>query len=95
MGYTIYTAAKLFAENNYYNGGTRKGSIVNDSVSANDISSKYPGSYTETGSVLAGSNFSLTAKTELDNTHLSNAGESKIAAMIAEQTNKLGADYRR
>ncbi|MDO5148107.1 MAG: GDSL-type esterase/lipase family protein [Oscillospiraceae bacterium] len=63
MGYTIYTACKLYAENNYYNGGTGKGSVVNDSVSANDISSKYPGQYTETGSVLTGSGYSLTAKT--------------------------------
>lgn len=63
MGYTIYTSAKLYAENNYYNGGTRKGSVVNDTVSSNDISSKYPGQYTETSSTLTGSNFALTAKT--------------------------------
>ena len=63
MGYTIYTACKLFAENNYYNGGTRKGSVVNDTVSSSDISSKYPGQYTETGSTLTGSKYSLTAKT--------------------------------
>ncbi|SDA31282.1 Pectate lyase [Ruminococcus sp. YE71] len=63
MGYTIYTASKLYAENNYYNGGTGKGSVVNDSVSSSDISSKYPGQYTEEGSTLTGSNYSLTAKT--------------------------------
>ena len=63
MGYTIYTAAKLYAENNYYNGGTGKGSVVNDTVSSNDISSKYPGQYTEVGSTLTGSKYSLIAKT--------------------------------
>lgn len=63
MGYTIYTACKLYAENNYYNGGTGKGSVVNDSVSSNDISSKYPGQYTEVGSTLTGFKYSLTAKT--------------------------------
>lgn len=63
MGYTIYTAAKLYAENNYYNGGTGKGSVVNDTVSSNDISSKYPGQYTEVGSTLTGSKYSLKGKT--------------------------------
>ena len=63
MGYTIYTAAKLYAENNYYNGGSGKGSVVNDTVSSNDISSKYPGQYTETGSTLTGSKYSLKGKT--------------------------------
>ena len=63
MGYTIYTAAKLYAENNYYNGGTGKGSVVNDTVSSNDISSKYPGQYTEVGSALTGSKYSLKGKT--------------------------------
>lgn len=63
MGYTIYTAAKLYAENNYYNGGTGKGSVVNDTVSSSDISSKYPGQYTEVGSTLTGSKYSLSGKT--------------------------------
>ena len=63
MGYTIYTAAKLYAENNYYNGGTGKGSVVNDTVSTSDISSKYPGQYTEVGSTLTGSKYSLKGKT--------------------------------
>ena len=31
-----------------------------------------------------------TAKTTLDNTHLSNAGAYKIASMIADETKKLG-----
>lgn len=54
MGYTIYTACKLYAENCYYDGGTGKGSVVNDAPgqgSANDISSTYPGVYTDSGSV--------------------------------------------
>lgn len=51
MGYTIYTACKLYAENCYYDGGDRAGSIVNDSPSATDISSKYVGAYTDSGSV--------------------------------------------
>ena len=63
MGYTIYTAAKLYAENNYYNGGTGKGSVVNDTVSSNDISSKYHGQYTEAGSTLTGSKYTLKGKT--------------------------------
>ena len=63
MGYTIYTAAKLYAENNYYNGGTGKGSVVNDTVSSSDISSKYVGQYTEVGSTLTGSKYSLKGKT--------------------------------
>lgn len=63
MGYTIYTACKLYAESNYYNGGTGKGSVVNDTVSSSDISSKYPGQYTEVGSTLTGSKYSLSGKT--------------------------------
>lgn len=63
MGYTIYTACKLFSEANYFDAGSGKGSVVNDSVSSNDISSQYPGSYTDSGSILVNSQYSLTAKT--------------------------------
>lgn len=63
MGYTIYTAAKLYAEGCYYDAGTGKGSVVNDTVSSSDISSKYPGYYTEVNSVLVNSKYSLTANT--------------------------------
>ncbi|MGN0622024.1 MAG: RICIN domain-containing protein [Porcipelethomonas sp.] len=54
MGYTIYTASKLYAESNYYDGGTGKGSVVNDAPgqgSSGDISATYPGVYTDSGSV--------------------------------------------
>ncbi len=61
MGYTIYTACKLYAEACYYDGGTGKGSVVNDGTSTSDISSTYPGVYTDSGSVLVNSNYSLTA----------------------------------
>lgn len=61
MGYTIYTASKLYAENCYYDGGSHKGSVVNDRTSNDDISSKYPGAYTESGSTLVNSKFSLSA----------------------------------
>lgn len=64
MGYTVYTACKLFAENCYYDGGTRKGSVVNDRPGQGadgDISGKYLGSYAETGSKLVNSNFKLEA----------------------------------
>lgn len=62
MGYTIYTACKLYSENNYFDGGTGKGSVVNDGTSTSDISSTYPGVYTDSGSVLVNSNYSLVAK---------------------------------
>lgn len=62
MGYTIYTACKLYSESNYYDGGTGKGSVVNDGTSTSDISYKYPGAYTDSGSVLVNSNYSLTAQ---------------------------------
>ena len=139
------------------------GITANDTVSSNDISSKYHGQYTEIGSTLTGSKYTLkgktagecswrpafnyaytaksaaeaksycekysgpqssasnmtyaslakagytslynyggaaetaklhcftdTAKTTLNNTHLSNAGAYKIASMIADETKKLG-----
>ncbi len=65
MGYTIYTACKLYSENNYFVAGTGKGSIVNDGTSTSDISHKYPGVYTDSGSVNEANpswNFTLTAK---------------------------------
>lgn len=62
MGYTIYTACKLYSESNYFDGGTGKGSVVNDGTSTSDISYKYPGVYTDSGSVLVNSNYSLVAK---------------------------------
>ena len=63
MGYTIYTACKLYSESNYFDAGTGKGSVVNDTVSANDISSKYKGAYTDSGSKLVNSRYSLSGKT--------------------------------
>ncbi|MBQ4488025.1 MAG: RICIN domain-containing protein [Ruminobacter sp.] len=60
MGYTIYSACKLYSENNYFEAGTGKGSVVNDRP-GNDISAVYPGVYTDSGSILTGSNYSLTA----------------------------------
>ncbi len=60
MGYTIYTACKLYSENNYYDAGTGKGSVVNDRPGT-DISATYPGVYTDSGSILTGSNYGLTA----------------------------------
>lgn len=51
MGYTIYTACKLYAENCYYDGGGQAGSVVNDTPSTSDISSTYLGAYTDSGSV--------------------------------------------
>ena len=53
MGYTIYTASKLFAEKNYYDKGSKKGSVVNDTTSTGDASSKYPGKYSDEGSIHA------------------------------------------
>lgn len=64
MGYTIYTACKLFSESNYFDAGTGKGSVVNDTVSSNDISSKYPGVYTDIGSTLIHSSYGLNGKTD-------------------------------
>lgn len=32
LGYTMHTAATIYAEKNYYNGGTGKGSVVNDNA---------------------------------------------------------------
>lgn len=63
MGYTIYTACKLFSESNYFDAGSGKGSVVNDTVSKNDISSTYPGAYTDSGSKLVNSRYSLSGKT--------------------------------
>ncbi len=65
MGYTIYTACKLYAESNYYDAGTGKGSVVNDGVSTSDISGTYPGQYTEVDSTLVNAKygFTLTAST--------------------------------
>ena len=60
MGYTIYTACKLYSESNYFEAGTGKGSVVNDRPGS-DISATYPGVYTDSGSILTGSNYSLTA----------------------------------
>ena len=60
MGYTIYSACKLYSESNYFEAGTGKGSVVNDRP-GNDISATYPGVYTDSGSILTGSNYSLTA----------------------------------
>ncbi len=50
MGYTLYTACNLYAEKNYYDAGSQKGSVVNDTVSSGDASSKYPGKYSDSGS---------------------------------------------
>lgn len=61
MGYTIYTACKLYSENNYFDGGTGKGSVVNDGTSTTDVSYLYPGVYTDSGSTLVNSNYSLVA----------------------------------
>ena len=61
MGYTIYTACKLYSESNYFEAGTGKGSVVNDRPGTTDISATYPGVYTDSGSILTGSNYSLTA----------------------------------
>lgn len=65
MGYTIYTASNLYSESNYFDAGTGKGSVVNDTVSSSDISATYPGKYTDSGSVLVNQkfNFTLEAKT--------------------------------
>ena len=60
MGYTIYSACKLYSESNYFEAGTGKGSVVNDRPGS-DISATYPGVYTDSGSILTGSNYSLTA----------------------------------
>lgn len=59
LAYTIHTAAKLYAENCYYEGGTGKGSVVNDdatgitSITSENISKAIP-YYKDTGSVAAG-----------------------------------------
>ncbi len=60
MGYTIYSACKLYSESNYFEAGTGKGSVVNDRPGS-DISATYPGVYTDSGSILTGSNYGLTA----------------------------------
>lgn len=45
MAYTVHTASKVFAENCYYDGGSKKGNVICDWNSVT-----YPGSYAETGS---------------------------------------------
>jgi pectin lyase len=56
LGYTIHTASKLYAEANYYDGGTGKGSVVNDdatnitSISSSNIANAIP-YYTDVNSV--------------------------------------------
>lgn len=55
LGYTIHTAAKLYTENCYYDGGAYKGSVVNDDYTSNGSSisdlSKAQCAYTDSGSV--------------------------------------------
>ncbi len=54
MGYTIHTAAKLYAENCYYEAGTGKGAVVNDDYTSNGqgiSSDKAKCYYTDSGSV--------------------------------------------
>lgn len=64
MGYTNYTASKCYSENNYFEAGTRKGSIINDTQSSSDMSSVYPAVFTDSGSINIPSSygFTLTAK---------------------------------
>jgi pectin lyase len=56
LGYTIHTASTLYAENCYYDGGTGKGSVVNDdytqisSISSSRLEDAKP-SYTDSGSI--------------------------------------------
>lgn len=56
LGYTIHTAAKLFSENCYYDGGTGTGSVVNDNalqitqISVANQSKAIP-NYSDSGSV--------------------------------------------
>ena len=92
MGYTIYTACKLYSESNYFEAGTGKGSVVNDTVSQNDISSKYPGFYTDSGSKLVGSRYSLSGKTAKACTWRPNTNYT-YKAMTADQAKTYCETY--
>jgi pectin lyase len=56
LGYTIHTASTLYAESCYYDGGTGKGSVVNDdytqitSISSSRLEDAKP-AYTDSGSI--------------------------------------------
>lgn len=58
--------------------------MVNDTVSGNDISSKYPGQYTEVGSTLTGSRYSLSGKTAKACPWRPNTSYSYIAKSAAD-----------
>ncbi len=77
---------------NYFDAGTGKGSVVNDTVSQNDISSKYPGFYTDSGSKLVGSRYSLSGKTAKACTWRPNTNYA-YRAMTADQAKTYCETY--